>query len=272
MAIAVVDDLEANVQLQHPAQRIISLAPHITELLYSIDAGDLIVGTMDYSNYPAAALMIPRIGRHNKLDIEKIISLTPDLIIAWHSGSPPADLQTLRRLGFAIYVSEPRHLTDITKTLHDFGILSGNNTAAVIATFKQALEKLQREYAQRQPVSVFYQIWHKPLMTINGQHIISDIIQLCGGRNIFAELPTLAPQVSLEAVIQADPQVIITGDDDNLNLRQQWQPWQQMRAIKHQQLYAIPADIIQRHTLRLLEGASQMCQLLQQARSLYQQP
>ena len=268
-SITVTDDAGQHVGLEQPAQRIISLAPHITELLFSIGAGDRIVGTVDYSDYPDAAQKIPRVGGNNALDLERIVSLSPDLVIAWGTGNKPVDLEKLRRFNLPVFISEPRRLMDIPDSLIRLSELTGTEeqAKAVSERFNNRLAGLRR-YSGREPVNVFYQIWDRPLMSVNGQHLIGDVIRLCGGRNIFADASALTPRVGVEAVIERAPEVIIVGgmQEQHRNWLQSWERWQQIPAVQNGQLYSIDPDQLQRHTVRILQGAETLCHLLQQAR------
>jgi len=266
-SIAAVDDSGQQLTLTTPARRIISLAPHITELLFAAGAGHYIVGAISHSDYPPEALDIPRIGDHSGLDMEAILGLQPDLIIAWPSGNPKAALQKLQQLGIHIYHAEPRRLDDIPHSIEQLGRLTATTAQASnnARNFRQRLADLRQRYAGSTPVRVFFQVWEQPLLTINGQHLISDVIQLCGGRNIFAELPTLAPQVTIEAVIQANPAVILSGNKNTATL-QHWQRWKGLDASHNGHLYAIEPENISRHSPRILQGAQQICELLEQVR------
>ena len=273
--ITVTDDTGVPVSLKAPAQRIISLSPHITELLYSIGAGDALVGAVEYSDFPRAAQAIPRIGRHNALDMERIFSLRPDLVIAWQSGNPKHQVEQLRQLGLTVYYSEPRHLTSIADSLRQLGILTGRRaeSEATAQAFLQRYQQLQHRFKQAEqhakPVTIFYQTWNPPLMTLNGEHLVNEIIELCGGRNIFASLPSLAPTVSKEAVIAADPDMIIatsveTGLPRGLT---QWREWPALKAVRLNNLFVIHPDIIHRYTLRILDGVEALCGDVALARS-----
>jgi iron complex transport system substrate-binding protein len=270
-AVAAIDDGGERIVLDAPAKRIVSLAPHITELLYEIGAGESIVATVDFSDYPPQAKKIPSIGRHNALDLERIVALQPDLVIAWQSGNPRHQVDTLRQLNLPVFFSEPRKLEDVAHTLERFGILTGHAAAGVSAkqAFNERYEKLKARYFSKRTVTVFYEIWNQPLTTINGEHIINEVIELCGGENVFKSLPVLAPIVSIEAVLKADPQVIIASGVDGgaPPWLDHWQKWQGLRAVKQQHIYFINPDIIHRHTVRLLEGARQVCTLLERARA-----
>ena len=270
-AILVTDDAGNRVTLERPAQRIISLAPHITELLFAAGAGDAVVGVSEYSDYPAAAAGLPRVGGGNGLDLEAIIGLQPDLVIAWQSGNPLHQVQRLQQLDLQVFISEPRRLEDVVNSLERFGRLTGRTSVAQARAmaFRQQHDALAQRYALRKTVSVFYSIWQRPLMTVNDTHLISDVIRLCGGRNVFARLPGLAPQISVESVLLADPQAIIApGEDEELvELRQTWGRWPELTAVRNGNLYTLPRDLMVRHSPRVLEGAERLCRLLDEVRS-----
>ncbi len=271
-ALAVVDERGVTLELPAPATRIISLAPHLTELLYAAGAGEQLVGVVARSNYPPAAAQLPVVGDHARFDIERILSLQPDLILAWASGNPRAEVERLEQLGLRVYVSEPQGLESIAAQIETLGRLAGTTATAsrIAQTYRAKLADLRGGYRHRATLSVFYQIWHEPLMTVNGRHVLSDVIALCGGRNIFGELGTLAPTVSLEAVLQADPQVILTGSDQPpANALANWQRWPRLRAVRAGQLYSVPADLLNRPTPRLLDGVQQVCEDLDSARAVY---
>lgn len=264
------DDAQTEVRLPAPAQRIVSLAPNITELVYAAGAGAKLVGTVDFSDYPAAVKRLPRVGSYARVDVEAIVALKPDLVLAWGSGNPPASLAQLRRLGIPVYVSEPRQLDDVARNLERYAALAGTSTAGDAAAhdFRQRLTALQKQYAARRPVRVFYEVWDEPLMTVNGAQIISKVISLCGGVNVFADLPALAPTVSVEAVLAANPEVIVAGGmgEKNAAWLNPWRQWPQLAATRQGNLFFIDPNLLQRHTPRLLEGAAQLCEKLEQAR------
>lgn len=264
------DDTGQALQLQQAPQRIISLSPHITELLFAAGAGQKIVGATEYSDYPEPARRIPRIGGV-LLDLEAIAALRPDVIVAWADGNPPAQLQRLKQLGVPIYLSSQKRLDDIPHTLERLGQLAATNaTAQAAATqFRQDLAHLRKTYAERSKVRVFYQVWDAPLLTINGTHIISDALATCGGVNIFAKLPALTPNVSLENILQANPDAIITSSQDRQEPARlaAWRRWQQLSAVRNHHLFFVNADEIDRPTPRMLIGLAQLCGLLDQVRA-----
>lgn len=269
-AIRVVDDTGSEVILAAPARRIVSLAPHTAELLFAAGAGSHVVATVDYSDYPPAARLLPRIGGSSGIDLERLVALKPDLIVAWDSGNPSRTIERLRGLGFAVYLTEPRHLGDIARNLEHLGKLAGTQVIArkEAERFSARYRALVARYADRQSLRVFYQVLDPLLITVNGEHLISEILHVCGGENIFSALPVLAPAVSEESVLQEDPDVIIAGGNENI-----WRSWQarwrdrtHMQAVKAGALYHIPADLLHRHTPRVLDGAERVCAALDDAR------
>lgn len=266
--IAINDDAGNRVVLPQPAQRIVSLAPHITELLFAAGAGGRIVGAVEYSNHPQAANHLPRIGSHAALDLERIAALRPDLAIAWGSGNSPAQVEQLRRLKIPVFVSEPQRLTDIPASLRTFGQLAGTDGEAAAHAFAMRLAGLRARYGKALPVSVFYAIWNQPLMTVGGGHLINAAIELCGGRNVFAALTQPAAHVALEAVLQADPEVIVASgmDEARPEWLDDWRRWPQLRAVRRGNLVFVPPDLLQRHTPRILDGTERLCAALEQAR------
>jgi len=268
--VRVVDDNDDEVRLAAPAQRIISLAPNITEVLFHIGAGEQIVGADEYSNYPEAAKQILRVNNHAAANYELILSLKPDLVIAWQSGNGDKIISPLRKLGIPVFVVETREIERIPNLFRRFGQLSGNNELAQqrIEEFTQRLQLLGDAQIGKSVVRTFYQIWDQPLITLNGKHMVSDVIELCGGVNVFADAAPLVPYVNIESIVAADPQVIIAGgsQDEQSSWFSSWQKWDGISAVQHKQIYLIPADLMQRHSVRILDGAQMMCEYLDNAR------
>lgn len=255
--IIVTDDLGQAVSLSQPARRVISLSPHLTELLFAIGAEKTLVGAVEASDYPPAANKIRRIGNASALDFETIVALQPDLIVAWHSGNGSRALAKLQQLGLALYRSEPTQLADIAKNLDDLGQLTGfaSNARQKSALFRQQLDQLTQP-ACSTPVTVFYQLWNQPLMTLNRQSLITQAITHCGGDNIFAAVPEMAAKIDIEAVLAANPEIIIVSDPQWI---EPWQQWPQLKASQHQHIYYIPPDYLHRPTERILMGMAQLC-------------
>ncbi|RLQ22807.1 cobalamin-binding protein [Seongchinamella sediminis] len=270
-ATTVVDASGREVSLERPAQRIVALAPHIVENLFSAGAGNKLVGVVSYSDYPPQALAIPQVGSAYAWSLESVVALDPDLVVLWGSGNGLAALPQLERLGLTVYVSEPRQLADIANSIRDFGILAGTETSA-----QKSAEKLEREirqlrsrYSHQASLQVFYQIWNQPLQTINGEHMISHVIALCGGRNIFTDEAQLAPRVSLETVLQADPDAIVASgmDESRPEWLDDWLPYRSLQAVNRGALLHIHPDIIQRPTARIAAGAAELCRKLDAVRT-----
>jgi iron complex transport system substrate-binding protein len=268
--VSAVDDAGATITLGRPARRIVSLAPHITEQLFAIGAGDRIVATTEFADYPPQARRIPRVARAHGVDLERVAAARPDLIVVWGSGYPPAVIEALKRLNVPVYVDEPGALESIATSLERLGALTGaTGAAAAAADFRARIAALRAQYAGRPPVAVFYQIWAQPLMTLGGRHALSDAIRLCGGRNVFEPLAQIAPQVSVEAVLAAAPEIIITAEPDARasGALDFWRRFPQLPAVRRGQLVTLDANKINRHTPRLAQEIAVMCARIDAART-----
>ncbi|MCB1895417.1 MAG: cobalamin-binding protein [Zoogloeaceae bacterium] len=256
--------------LAAPARRIVSLAPHITELVYAAGAGGQLVGVVNFSDYPPAAAALTQIGSYNALDLEAIASLRPDLALGWRSGNREAHLARLRALGIPVFVSEARSLEEVAASIEQIGTLAGTGEVATAAAdaFRERHALLRSRYQAEPPVRMFYQVWNDPLMTINGEHLISAVIRLCGGVNVFAGLDQLAPKINQEAVLAADPEAIVASGMDQARPEwlDDWRRWRGLTAVGRDNLFFIPPDLLQRHTPRVLDGAEQLCGQLDTAR------
>jgi iron complex transport system substrate-binding protein len=265
--VEVTDDSGAVLTLSAPARRVVALAPHLTELLYAAGGAARVVGVDSYSRYPATVATLPRVGDAAGLDLERILALRPELAFGWLSGNKGSDLARLRQLGVPLFLSEPRHLADIPRTLRIIGQLLGTSATAEqqARAFEAKLQALQAHAAGGRTVSVFFEVWHQPLSSVNGEHLISDVITLCGGRNIFAGLAALAPPVTLESVLIADPEVIVATDVPP-GVLSMWDRYPRLHAAQHKQIYQLDPDLIARATPRILDGAEKMCEWLRRAR------
>lgn len=269
--IRLVDVTGHEVVLEAPAQRIVSLAPHITETLFAAGAGEKIVGTVASSDYPEAAKAIPQIGGYDRINRESLMAARPDLVLAWESGNGSEVIAGLRALGVTVYVSEVRELDQIAGSLRAFATLAGTTEAghAAADAFDRRLAALRNTYSHRPPVTVFYQIWNSPILTLNGEHLISDVIRLCGGRNSFTDAIALVPKISIESILLRDPDVIVASGmgEEHPEWVDDWRRFPSLRAVQHQQLYFIPPSLLQRHSTRILDGAEQLCGFLEKARA-----
>jgi iron complex transport system substrate-binding protein len=257
-------DSEGNtISLTAPARRIVSLSPHITELLFAAGAGEYVVGVVEYSDYPLTAKKILRVGSALRVDMEELVLLKPDLVVAWTSGNSAGDIAAIKRFGIPIFYSDPKQLRDIPAALNNLAKLTATEEMAArsSAIYTKKYEKLLGAARQRgdKEVSVFYQLWHKPLMTVNSNHIINDVIELCGGKNVFSYLPALTPVVGIESVITANPQVIVASNVGSGELQSAWNKWPDMTAVGNGRFVTIPADLIHRQGPRIIEAAELMC-------------
>ena len=269
-AVTVFDDAGNRVTLAKPALRVISMAPHVTELLFAAGGGERIVGAMNFSDYPEAAKRIPLVGSNSQIDMERVVALKPDLLVVWQSGNTSRQLAQLRELGVPVFFSEPQKLDEVATSLTRLGTLMGTDKVAQQAadSFRASIARLGAQYARRPVVRVFYQIWDKPLYTLNGSHIVSDAIRLCGGENVFAAQKVKAPSVSTEAVLQEDPEVIFGGDqhdaaDAGLNI---WLPFKAMQAVKRGNLFHLGGEQLTRAGPRMALGTADLCEKIELAR------
>ncbi len=267
--IEVRDDLGRRVTLSAPAKRVVTLAPHLTELVYAAGGDNQIVATVAWSDYPEAAKSLPVIGSNNRINYEALLLQKPDLVLVWHSGNNAGILEQLQALGFTVYVNDPEQLSDIPKTLTRLGVLLGQENTAEreAATFSAELAALNREFHSADRLRVFYQIWDQPLMTLGRGHLLNDVLALCGGENVFADQPVLVPRLSVESVLAAEPEVIIIAQylaTESAFAR--WRQWPQMRAVAADNLYAVNPYLLHRHSPRILQGARELCQKLALAR------
>ncbi|BBO19431.1 MAG: cobalamin-binding protein [Burkholderiales bacterium] len=274
--VAVNDESGRTVRLTQPARRIVSLSPHITENLFAIGAGNRVVGTVEFSNYPEEAKKIRQIGGYEKIDLEAVAALRPDLVVAWESGNSASHVAKLRAIGLPVVVTETRRIEDVPADLERLGALSGTSVAAraAAARFRDRLVALRARYAGQPKVGVFYQVWNQPLMTVGGGQIISDAIRLCGGENVFAALKPMAAAVTVEAVLAADPEAIVASGmgDARPEWLDEWRRWPALTAVARDNLFFVHPDHLQRHTPRILDGIERLCQHLETARSRRPRP
>jgi iron complex transport system substrate-binding protein len=256
--------------LPGPAMRIITLAPNLAELVFSAGAGDRLEAVVEYSNFPAQVAQLPRIGDAFRIDLERILEFEPDLVIAWKSGNPQTALKKLEQLGINVWQVEITRPEEIADVVENISRAAGTETTGqtVAGQLRSRLAQLQQKNAKKAPVSYFYQIAPRPLYTINGRHIISRSLEICGGKNIFSELAALAPQISIESVIIANPQAMIApGIPDDAPALRTWLDWPQLQAVQNKNMLYLPADEISQATPRLLDSIDLACELLDKVRS-----
>jgi iron complex transport system substrate-binding protein len=261
--VTVQDDDGRSVTLPQPARRIVALAPHATELLFAAGGGAHIVGVVSYSDYPPAATRIMRIGDSNRIDLERVLALRPDLIVAWPEGNAQGQTDALRALGIPVFNSTPRTLGQIADSVQRLGQLMGTDDVA-----RPAAAKLQRELAAltarhqgQRSVRLFYQVWDRPLYTLNGKHIVSAAIRLCGGENIFAGLSAIAPVVGIEAVLQQDPEAIVGSGEKSTGI-DLWRNYPHLQAVRAGHLFALDGNLLNRPGPRMIAGTAALCEKL----------
>ena len=270
LCLSLIDDQGQVFEFGRPTQRIVSLMPHGTELLFALGAGDRLVGAVEYSDFPEAARQIPRVGSASGLNIERIAALRPDVVLAWPQDNSQRDLLRLQQLQLPVVRLRSNSYEDIARNLQMLGELVGKASVGqgLAQQFRQQVAELRQHYQSRPAVRVFYQVWNDPLMTQNGDTFISRAIELCGGRNVFAEMPLQAPQIRIEAVLEVDPEAIVASATvaGRPQWLDEWQRFSSLAAVQSQSLYHIPPDLFNRPTLRFLQGTRQLCQQLEKTR------
>ncbi len=253
------------------AQKIIALSTHSVEMLFAIGAGERIVGTVEYADYPEAALSIPRIGNYTGIQIEKVVALQPDLIIVWKSGNKSSDIEKLKSLGFRLVYSNPQNINEMAAELIRLGELTDLQENAKIAAHKIVAdyEEIKSRYYKKDKVTVFYQLWYEPLRTLGPDNWIQSLINDCNGSNLFDDANTPYPVVSLENVLLKNPEVIIipshSGSSD-IN-KKFWQKWQNIAAVKQHRIFTINGDLLHRFGPRAIAGLERLCQAIDRGRA-----
>jgi iron complex transport system substrate-binding protein len=266
--ISVRDDDGNIVTLQKSAQRVIAMAPHVTELLFTAGAGEKIVGAVTYSDYPEAAKKIPRVGDNRLIDLERVAAMKPDLIVIWMHGGFERQIEGLRKLGIPLFHSEPTKLEGIADNVVRLGQLMGTETVANAAAddIRQQFSAMTRQYGKRPPVRLFYQVWDKPLYTLSNKSIVGDAIRLCGGVNIFGDLKVTAPVVSIEAVLQENPEAIFGTSEKDYGSINLWKPYPNMLAVKNNNLFRLDGELLNRAGPRMVAGTKALCEKIEEAR------
>ena len=253
------------------AQRVVTMAPFLTELVFASGAGDKLVGVAAHSDYPAQAKTLPVVADATGSNREALLALRPDVVLAWRTGTPAGVIESLRQAGINVVVMDGARIDDVPKLLRQIGVLTSMQTRSEQSAiaFETGLKKLRGTYSAKPRVQAMFEIWHAPLMTISGNHFMTDALEACGGSNVFNDLATIAPEVSLESVIAKDPQAIIGAGSalDEKAFRANWSRFGSLRAVKTGALIYLNPDTIQRQTPRLLEGVKALCEGLEAVRS-----
>ena len=266
--IAVRDDLGRTVSLPAPAMRLVTLAPFLTELAFSAGLGGRVVAVSEHSDYPPEVRDRPAVSSAVGVSIESVAALKPDLVLAWQDAIRPADIERFTALGIPVFVAQARRLDDVPRLLEVLGTLGGRSTAHRADDYRSRVEKLRASHAKLAPLPVLVEIWHQPLTTLAGTHWINEAVTLCGGRNAFADLPGIAPAVPWELVLARQPRAIVGAGSakDAGTFRAAWSDRAGLDAVKAGRLLFVPGDLIQRPTLRLVEGVEQLCAGLDRVR------
>jgi vitamin B12 transport system substrate-binding protein len=243
------------------AERVVSLAPSLSEIVIELGSADLLVGVLDAGERPAELKDIPSVGRYGQLDIERLLSLKPDLLLLWSGSVGPAQREQLKQLNIPTYVAEPHNLEQLTAQVEAIATQLGRpeRGVALAENLRQRLDSLRQRYRRDEPLRVFYQVWDRPLYTVGGGQIISDALQVCGARNVFADLPQPAPQVSVEAVLQRNPEVILASDQAQLDA---WKAWPQVAAVAQGQLLLVTDKGLERPSGQMIEATAKLCQVI----------
>lgn len=251
-----------------PIQRIVTLAPHLSELVFDAGAGDMLVGVSAYSDFPPAVSRIEIVSDAFTVDQERLRLLAPDIVLAWKSGTPSRVVDELRSGGYRVETIASRNLADIAAAIRRIGVLTGRdgNAEKIATEFERNLQSIRDRYGANTPIETFYQVSLKPLYTINGAHYISELIELCGAQNVFSDLNGLAPTVSVEAVVASDPEAILASSADGAEAFVEWRRWPHLRANRYENYFTINADEIGRPTTRLIAAANSLCEHLETAR------
>jgi iron complex transport system substrate-binding protein len=268
-AVSATDDAGATIVLEKPAARIVSLAPHATELLYAAGAGEHVVGVLSTSDWPPEAAAKPRVGDAHRLDLERIVALAPDLVVTWPYSSA-TEVALLRARGVPVFITNPTTIAGIAADIERLGALAGTQGAAAerARQYRAKLARLAERRERSHQVRVFYEIWNEPLYTIGGKHLISEAIKICGGENVFGSLTLPAPEVSVEAVLAARPEAIIAGADGGVRPAwlDDWKRWPSIPAVALGNLYTVDANLLHRPGPRFLDGMEGLCAALDDAR------
>ncbi|WLI28887.1 cobalamin-binding protein [Pseudomonas rhodesiae] len=239
------------------AERVVSLAPSLSEIVMELGAADLLVGLLDGGERPAALAQVPSVGRYGQLDMERLLSLKPDLILLWPGSVGPAQRAQLQRLNIPVYVAEPHNLEQLTTQVQAIAERLGRVDAGrqLAERLRQRLAELRQRYRRAEPFRVFYQVWNSPLYTVGGGQIISDALTVCGARNVFDDLKLPAPQVSIESVLQRNPELILVSDQAQMDA---WKAWPTMADRVRQ----VPDKGLERPSGQMLEAVGRLCRVI----------
>jgi iron complex transport system substrate-binding protein len=270
-ALTLTDDRGTSVVLDQPAARIVTLAPHLAEIVFAAGAGSRLAGVSAGSDFPDAVKALPVVADAGRIDFERITALKPDLVLAWLSGNPARQIEQLERRGIRVLATEARHVDDVARLLRLVGTAAGSADQADQAArrYEDGVRQLASRYAQLPPLRVFVEIWHDPLISVSGAHLIGDVVRMCGGVNVVEAAPMLTPVVSAESLLAAQPQAVIMSVDAAATAERmaRWQRFALIPAVRRRALYAVDPSLLERQGPRLLEAAQRVCEALALARA-----
>jgi iron complex transport system substrate-binding protein len=252
------------------AERIVALAPHLAELTCSIGACQRLVGVVAYTDAPPQAAALPQVGDAFSVNLESVLQLRPDLILAWDGGTPPATVQRLRVLGLRVEKLAIRDLDDIGVALEQIGMwIDAPAAASAAASYRARLNGLRARYRDRPRLRVFYQTETDPAFSLNRRSPIHEALMLCGADNVFADLPALAAAVGPEAVIAARPEVVVhSQQEDAAAIARYWQRFAQLPPADARRRVVVDGNTLTRQSPRMLDGVEQLCEGLDRVRAL----
>lgn len=250
------------------ANRVVTLAPNLAELVCAAGGCGRLVGVSSYTDFPSQITKLPDVGDAYALNLEAVIALKPDLVLAWGGGTSPQTLARLRDLGLHVEPVSVQGLAGVADALLQVGRLLGTQATASAAAdaYLKHLDALRERYRDAPKLRVMYQIEADPAFSISGKSPISSAIALCGGINVFAGLRQIAAPVSKEAVLAANPDVVVYGRDDARGVRDYWRGFPQATAVRNGDLYALDTEALERPAPRMLDGVERLCAALDQAR------
>lgn len=259
--IVLTDDLGRRVELARPARRIATLAPSLTEAAFAVGAGSRVVGVSAWSDYPGAAASLPVVATAFAIDMEALARLSPDLVIAWKDSFRTADIARLEALGARVFVVQSHTLAEIPRLLAVTAALAGGDAAPATRAYESRLATLRARYAGKSRVRIFFEISHRPLMTVAGKHFMGEALETCGATNVFADLPDLAPQVSWEELFARNPEAIVgTGPEEGESgFRSAWAQRTGLEAVRRGRLGYVASRALGRPSPRVVEGIEALC-------------
>ena len=265
--ITVVDDVGRKVTLARVPQRIVSIAPGATEMLFAAGAGSRVIATVEFSDEPPEAKKVARIGDSNAVDMERVVALRPDVVVVWEGGSNVAQVSQLEKLKVPLYRHRVSRLGDIPMSLRRLGALAGTQPAAEAAAHdvEIRLATLQKRYGQSATKpTVLLEVWNRPIYTVGGSQMMSDSLRLCGALNVFSDLKEQGPSVDTEAVIGRDPQIIVAVAPPGVSHEwlSEWKRFGTLRAVRDGRLVPFEDQRLSRLGPSAVAGTEALCEAI----------